>query len=199
MKCSFCSNELEAGAQFCPHCGMILSLSDEEPAEVTTPAEQIVEEKSENVFNADSPINEEEFHVAMELEPNTTEEFVDVVEGIPEYVSAFPEPEVIAEAEEEAEVEPEVKEEVENVDVYSGTAEAESEPEKEVVPVEYNLEDDLDENAGVSHKPTTEEATTEFVINTPFDEEDEGADEYEEVDEEYDDDEYVNTRKIKNG
>ena len=26
MKCSFCGKELEAGAEFCPECGMILSL-----------------------------------------------------------------------------------------------------------------------------------------------------------------------------
>ena len=29
MKCSFCGNELENGAQFCPSCGMIISLGDD--------------------------------------------------------------------------------------------------------------------------------------------------------------------------
>ena len=29
MKCGFCGSELENGAQFCPNCGMIISLGDE--------------------------------------------------------------------------------------------------------------------------------------------------------------------------
>ena len=29
MKCSFCGNELENGAQFCPACGMIISLGED--------------------------------------------------------------------------------------------------------------------------------------------------------------------------
>ena len=174
MKCSFCSNELEAGAQFCPHCGMILSLGEEEtPAQETqnTPA---VEEKTENVFTAQPPIAEESFHVAMELEADDTEEFVPVVEGIPEYVSAFPE--------EQQESEQEVENETE--EPAAAEAVKEEEPETEAVPVVYNLEDDLDEDAGISHAPTREETAGEFVIQTSFDEED---DALEEIDDEEDD------------
>ena len=94
MKCSFCSNELESGAEFCPHCGMILSLGNDDTSAKETKTENEVQEKTENVFNPGSPIAEEDFHVAMELEPDTTEEYVPVVEGIPEYVSSLPEEEI---------------------------------------------------------------------------------------------------------
>ena len=87
MKCSFCGKELEAGAEFCPECGMILSLGGvtDEP-ETTAEQEPEIPEYTPNVFKA-MDFEEEPVLPAMELEVTDTEETAVVVEAIPEYVN----------------------------------------------------------------------------------------------------------------
>ena len=50
MKCGFCGSELENGAQFCPNCGMIISLDDANDA--ATENEDTVVESVYNVFKS---------------------------------------------------------------------------------------------------------------------------------------------------
>lgn len=85
MKCSFCGKELEAGAEFCPECGMILSLGD---IDTGSGADDEIEvpEFTPNIFHGDD-IEEQIPQPAMELEVKDEEEFAPVVEGIPEYVT----------------------------------------------------------------------------------------------------------------
>ncbi len=87
MKCSFCGKELEAGAEFCSGCGMILSLggASEEP-ETTTEQNPEIPEYTPNVFKA-MDIEQEPAVPAMELEVDDAEETAVVVEAIPEYVN----------------------------------------------------------------------------------------------------------------
>jgi len=103
MKCGFCGKELTEGAEFCPECGMILSLGgvSEEP-EVKSEAEEELEipEYTPNVFKA-MDFEEEPAQPAMELEASDEEETAVVVEAIPEYVDETEEAEAIEEAEEE--------------------------------------------------------------------------------------------------
>ena len=99
MKCSYCGNELEKGADFCPECGMILGLSEtreEKKDEIEQEPEFKVPEYTPNVFMAGDVEEEEPDVPAMELEKDSKEETVPVTENIPEYVSELPE----AEAEE---------------------------------------------------------------------------------------------------
>ena len=49
MKCGFCGNELENGAQFCPNCGMIISLGEENE---TAQENDTVVESVYNVFKS---------------------------------------------------------------------------------------------------------------------------------------------------
>lgn len=92
MKCSYCGNELEKGADFCPECGMILGLSEtreEKKSEVQEP-EFKVPEYTPNIFMAGDVEDEEPTAPAMELEIDSKEEAVSVTENIPEYVSEVP-------------------------------------------------------------------------------------------------------------
>lgn len=110
MKCNFCGNELPAGADFCPECGMIISLggTEDSKAEAAEPAaEEVAEEVAEmpdftpNVFKT-MEFNEEPAVAAAELEVNAQEETAPVVEAIPEYVAqepAYTEPEAPAQPE----------------------------------------------------------------------------------------------------
>ncbi|MBQ7117703.1 MAG: SH3 domain-containing protein [Clostridia bacterium] len=93
MKCSYCGNELEKGADFCPECGMILGLNEsreEKKSEAEEP-EFRVPEYTPNVFKAIDAEEEEPSAPAMELEADVQEETVPVTENIPEYVSQVPE------------------------------------------------------------------------------------------------------------
>lgn len=146
MKCSYCGNELEKGAEFCPECGMILGLNEtrEEKNSAKQEPEFKVPEYTPNVFKA-MDIEEEADAPAAELEADTAEETVEVAESIPEFVAEAPEyvpaeisefedissgdetEEDASEAEEEAD---EIQEEAEEVEE---TEEAE-EPEAERVP-----------------------------------------------------------------
>ncbi len=93
MKCSYCGNELEKGADFCPECGMILGLSEsrEDEKNKTEEPEFAVPEYTPNVFKAIDVEEEEADAPAMELESDGAEETVPVTENIPEYVSEVPE------------------------------------------------------------------------------------------------------------
>ncbi len=112
MKCSFCGKELTDGAEFCPECGMILSIGgvSEEP-EVKAEAEEEAEvpEYTPNVFKA-MDFEEEPVQPAMELEVNDIEETAVVVEAVPEYVAEIEEIEEAGEAEQEVQEEPEAEE-----------------------------------------------------------------------------------------
>jgi len=91
MKCSYCGNELEKGADFCPECGMILGLNEsreERKSEAEEP-EFRVPEYTPNVFKA-IDVEEEASVPAMELEADGSEDTVPVTENIPEYVSQVP-------------------------------------------------------------------------------------------------------------
>ena len=80
MKCIYCGKEVENGLEICPHCGMILSLGDEN-TEATIP------EYTPNVFSSDRRKNKKD-EKAKELEISEVEETVPVVESIPEFVPA---------------------------------------------------------------------------------------------------------------
>ncbi len=84
MKCNYCGKELPQGADFCPECGMIISLDGSNEAEKEV-NEVEVPEFTPNVFKA-MDFEEEKAEPAMELEADTKEEKAVVVEAIPEYV-----------------------------------------------------------------------------------------------------------------
>ena len=114
MKCGFCGKELTEGAEFCPECGMILSLGGvtNEPDEKEI-NEVEIPEYTPNVFRA-MDFEEVETEPAMELEITDVEETAEVVEIIPEYTEAEEiveavEVEDAAEAEEEEAVEADVE------------------------------------------------------------------------------------------
>ena len=68
MKCSFCGKELPQGAEFCPECGMILSLGGAvEEKEASAEAEVEIPEYTPNVFQA-MDFEEEVSEPAKELE-----------------------------------------------------------------------------------------------------------------------------------
>ncbi len=92
MKCGFCGNELENGAQFCPNCGMIISLGEENEA---TQENDAVVESVYNVFK--SNIDKEKkkaatTETAKELEADPTEEKVEFVMSLPEFEDYVAEP-----------------------------------------------------------------------------------------------------------
>ncbi len=92
MKCSYCGNELEKGADFCPGCGMILGINEpakDKEAETEEP-EFKVPEYIPNVFQAADTEEEEAVVPALEFEGDGKEEVVPVTENIPEYVSDIP-------------------------------------------------------------------------------------------------------------
>ena len=106
MKCGFCGKELTEGAEFCPECGMILSLGgviDEVDVKENEVNEVEVPEFTPNVFRA-MDFEQEQEVPAMELEVTDEEETAEVVEIIPEYVKPVEEPSetVAEEAAEEA-------------------------------------------------------------------------------------------------
>ncbi len=148
MKCGFCGNELENGAQFCPNCGMIISLGDENE---TSQENDTVVESVYNVFksNIEKEKKESPIETAKELAVDPTEEKVEFVMSLPEFEEYVAEPikahehieipdhSVKEEVSEAVEVEPETAEEiaeetgaVEEIAEIPETAE-ETEPETE--------------------------------------------------------------------
>ena len=107
MKCGFCGNELENGAQFCPNCGMIISLGEENDAAQEHDA---VVESVYNVFKSNIEKEEKAPEVvptAQELAIDPTEEKVEFVMSLPEFEDYIAEPikapETVEKAEETAE------------------------------------------------------------------------------------------------
>ena len=91
MKCGFCGNELENGAQFCPNCGMIISLGEENEA---AQEDDAVVESVYNVFksNIEKEKKEPAKQTAKELEADPTEEKVEFVMSLPEFEDYATEP-----------------------------------------------------------------------------------------------------------
>ncbi len=92
MKCGFCGNELENGAQFCPNCGMIISIGDENDAAQENDA---VVENVYNVFKGNIEKEKKETvqnETAKELEVDPTEEKVEFVMSLPEFEDYIAEP-----------------------------------------------------------------------------------------------------------
>ena len=91
MKCGFCGNELENGAQFCPNCGMIISLGEENE---TAQENDTVVESVYNVFKSNIEKEKKETPVAQakELAVDPTEEKVEFVMSLPEFDEYFAEP-----------------------------------------------------------------------------------------------------------
>ncbi|MBQ7004880.1 MAG: SH3 domain-containing protein [Clostridia bacterium] len=92
MKCNFCGNDLPSGADFCPECGMIISLDasadkKEEAADTQTVPE--VPDFTPNVFKT-MEFEEEAAAPAMELEADISVETAPVIEAIPEYSAEMP-------------------------------------------------------------------------------------------------------------
>ena len=91
MKCSFCGNELENGAQFCPSCGMTISLGDDGDNN----EKDSVVESVYNVFKGNIDKEKQETakqETAKELEINPAEEKVEFVMSIPEFEEYDAEP-----------------------------------------------------------------------------------------------------------
>ncbi len=103
MKCGFCGNELENGAQFCPNCGMIISLGEENESAQENDA---VVESVYNVFKSNIEKEAKAPAVnptAQELDIDPTEEKVEFVMSLPEFEDYIAEPIKAPEAEEKAE------------------------------------------------------------------------------------------------
>lgn len=141
MKCNYCGKELPQNADFCPECGMIISLGDsEEPAKDTSEVQ--IPEFTPNVFKT-MDFEAEESQQAMELEADNAEETAPVVEAIPEYI---PEPEVKNEQIVEDGFAPEEEVAQETVeDGFSAEGETFAPPEYEGKLVYFDEEDEADE------------------------------------------------------
>ncbi len=83
MKCGFCGNELEHGAEVCPNCGMIISLGDEGSTENDKVVESVY-----NVFKSNVTDGDRQAEKAQELEADPTEEKVEFVMSLPEFDEA---------------------------------------------------------------------------------------------------------------
>ena len=200
MKCSYCGNELEKGADFCPECGMILGLNDtreEKKSEAAEP-EFKVPEYTPNVFNA-GDVEEEENVPAMELESDGKEEVAPVTENIPEYVSQVPEYTPVEFEDISSDVAAE--EEKEEVQEESAEEEKAAEAEEELAAPEYVPAPDMPDEDELSIRVPEGEITypeyekyknaqAENEVINPTEEE------YEEIDS---DDIYVDPGKKKNG
>lgn len=86
MKCNFCGHELPKDADFCPECGMIISLGDmpdEENKTIENEAE--VPEFTPNVFKT-MDFEAETAQPAVEFKADESEETAPVVQTIPEFI-----------------------------------------------------------------------------------------------------------------
>lgn len=138
MKCGFCGNELENGAQFCPNCGMIISLGEENEA---AQENDTVVESVYNVFKSNIEKEKQEVpsQTAKELEIDPTEEKVEFVMSLPEFEEYVAEPikapehievpdhSIKEEISEETTAEPETAEETADIPEVADEAEPEIE------------------------------------------------------------------------
>lgn len=161
MKCSYCGKELPAGAEFCPECGMILSLGGAvEEKEAPAEAEVEIPEYTPNVFQA-MDFEEEVSEPARELEATDVEEEAPVVEIIPEHVNEQ-EAEIAPEAEAEAPVPEMAEQEIFAVPEYDPNKAVspefveELEREKALNASTIQVEDVPDEQATIKFTPPAE-------------------------------------------
>ncbi len=155
MKCGFCGNELENGAQFCPNCGMIISLGEEND---TAQENDAVVESVYNVFKSNIEKETEQKETAKELEADPTEEKVEFVMSLPEFEDYAAEP---IKAPEHIELpdhsvirqEPKAEEEAQEEVIEEAVEAPTEEPDQEVV----------EETAEEAKEETTEEAAEEAV------------------------------------
>ena len=167
MKCGFCGNELENGAQFCPNCGMIISLGEENEA---AKENDVVVESVYNVFKSNIEKEKKDVPVetAKELAVDPTEEKVEFVMSLPEFEEYAAEPikapettEVETETEATAEIAEEpVAEETETAEEAAEISETEEEPEAEEV-TETLQEAEIKEEAEDIYSYSSEEAREE--------------------------------------
>lgn len=177
MKCSFCGKELTDGAEFCPECGMILSIggvSEEPEVKAEAEKEDEVPEYTPNVFKA-MDFEEEPAQPAMELEVNDTEETAVVVEAVPEYVAEIEEPEEAEEAEQEVQEEAEA-EEIYAAPEYDPNAKVSAEFMQQIAEEAENEEaqeaEEAEETEEAEAENTAEENATEEAAAEPsFEEE----------------------------
>ena len=90
MKCGFCGSELENGAQFCPNCGMIISLGEEN--DTSNENSDAVVESVYNVFKSNIEKQPQPEEKAVELQVDPTEEKVEIVMSLPEFDEYSAEP-----------------------------------------------------------------------------------------------------------
>ncbi len=201
MKCSYCGNELEKGADFCPECGMILGLAeasdDKKNETVTEEPEFKVPEYTPNVFTAIDEEEEEPDAPAAELESDSKEETVPVTENIPEYVSEIPGYAPV-EFEDVSSGEPE---EESTDDKENESQKADVEEEEELVAPEYTPVPDVPEKQGLDIRvPEGNVVYPEYEDHKTSQSDNEVISPTEEEDEEIDsDDIYVEPSKKKNG
>ncbi len=132
MKCGFCGNELEHGAEICPNCGMIISLGDEDDG-----ANDKVVESVYNVFKSNVTSGGKQPDKAQELEADPTEEKVEFIVSLPEFEeTAEPIKEVSAPSQDAVETVPSEE--------TAPAAEAVSEPAEEI-PAEPEIDTFLPE------------------------------------------------------
>ncbi len=161
MKCSYCGNELENSAEFCPQCGMILGIDNSKEGKEKDSQEEVfrVPEYIPNVFTPVEQETEEE-ETAQQLEADPEEEIVPVTENIPEYVSSVPEGEPLELPEENEE---EIAEEAEKV--YEEETEETSEETDEAEEAEEAEEADEAEETDEAEEAETESAE-EVAVQT---------------------------------
>ncbi len=87
MKCGFCGNELEHGAEICPNCGMIISLGEENESTNDKVVESVY-----NVFKSNVTNEKAHEEKALELEADPTEEKVEFIVSLPEFDETAAEP-----------------------------------------------------------------------------------------------------------
>lgn len=83
MKCGFCGNELENGAEICPNCGMIISLGAENEGKDDKVVESVY-----NIFKSNVSADSRKAEKAQELEADPTEEKVEFIMSLPEFDEA---------------------------------------------------------------------------------------------------------------
>ncbi len=179
MKCGFCGSELENGAQFCPNCGMIISLGDEN--DNSNENSDAVVESVYNVFKSNIEKQPQPEPKAVELQADPKEEKVEFVMSLPEFDEYSAEPMKVPEhievpdhskdieekeeipqetetATEEAESEADVPEKVQD------TAEIADEPEEVT---EETAEDAMEDIYSYSSEDMREQDEAAIDINVP--------------------------------
>ena len=157
MKCGFCGSELENGAQFCPNCGMIISLGDE--SDNSNENSDAVVESVYNVFRSNVEKQPQPETKAVELQADPTEEKVEFVMSLPEFDEYSAEP---IKAPEHIELPDHSKDVTEKAEMPQEAEEAAEEAEGETEASEQ-VQDTAEETAEIDEIP-------EEVIEEPIEE-----------------------------